>query len=322
LSLLAVLLSVALLGCTNGEGNSQDSAAVATRETQTESVSSPVARRSPSPVPAGKWEELSPLPTGRNEVVAASLGGKIFVVGGLIHGRRVDVYDPAEDSWSEAAELPVPLHHTAAAVVADKLYVIGGFVLAWAPTGSVFEYDPSTDQWQEKSPMPTARGGLAATALDGKIYAIGEVKGVGRDNIAALEVYGPASDTWESRSPMQRARDHLAVGVVDGKIYAIGGRLNHSPEFNLSFNEEYDPETDSWSMKAPMPKLGRSGTAAAVLDGRVYVFGGEGSIAYQKDRCLRPCNRLLGADSLDAYPATWPRSSHRRPNDIRRRWRE
>ena len=58
-------------------------------------------------------------------------------------------------------------------------------------------------------------------------------------------------------------------------LYAIGGRLNHNFGLNLDFNEEYDPTTDTWSMKAPLPTT-RSGIAAAVLDGHIYVFGGEG----------------------------------------------
>ena len=213
-----------LPACTDGDATSEDSSLIAATEipTQTEPPSSPVAEPSPTSVQAGQWQELSPLPSARSEVVAVALEGKVFVIGGLTPDpgvtSRVEVYDPAEDSWSEVAELPVPLHHAAAAVVAGRLYVVGGFVQGFAPTDSLFEYDSATDLWREKSPMPTARGALAAAVLNGKLYAIGGVKAFGRDNVAALEVYDPTSDRWESLSPMQRARDHLAVGVVDGKI--------------------------------------------------------------------------------------------------------
>ncbi len=43
---------------------------------------------------------------------------------------------------------------------------------------------------------------------------------------------------------------------------------------NLSANEVYDPATDHWETLAPLPTA-RSGIAAAVLNGRVFVFGGE-----------------------------------------------
>jgi N-acetylneuraminic acid mutarotase len=240
---IAGVVLVALLGCSEGAGTDETSTLIAAEETTTQ------AEPSSSPVQAGEWQQLRPLPAARSEVAAVALEGKVYVIGGLTPdggvSSKVEVYDPAEDSWDEVAELPVPLHHAAAAVVEGKLYVIGGFVRGFAPTDSVFEYDPATDSWQAKKPMPTARGALAATALNGKIYAIGGVKGFGLENVAALEAYDQASDTWESRSPMPRARDHLAAGVVDGKIYAIGGRLRHNFGSNLNFNEEYDPTSDS-----------------------------------------------------------------------------
>ena len=250
-SVIAGVVLVALLGCSQGASTNEDSTPMAAEEPTTQ------AEPSSSPVQAGEWEQLRPLPAARSEVAAVALEGKVYVIGGLTPdggiSSKVEAYDPAEDSWEEAAALPVPLHHATAAVVQGKLYVIGGFVRGFAPTDSVFEYDPATDSWQSKKPMPTARGALSATALNGKIYAIGGVRGFGLENVAALEVYDPMSDTWESRSPMLRARDHLAAGAVDGKIYAIGGRLRHNFGSNLNFNEEYDPTSDRWSMKAPLP---------------------------------------------------------------------
>jgi N-acetylneuraminic acid mutarotase len=61
--------------------------------------------------------------------------------------------------------------------------------------------------------------------------------------------------------------------VVGGKIYVTGGRLGSFAR-NLGDNEEYDPRTDRWVKKAPLPTP-RSGIAAVVADGKIYVFGGE-----------------------------------------------
>jgi N-acetylneuraminic acid mutarotase len=62
---------------------------------------------------------------------------------------------------------------------------------------------------------------------------------------------------------------------VAGKIYAIGGRVDGDYHRNLSVTEVYDPATDSWARVADLPTA-RSGIAAAEVDGRIYVFGGEG----------------------------------------------
>jgi Kelch motif len=70
----------------------------------------------------------------------------------------------------------------------------------------------------------------------------------------------------------------LAAAVIDGRLYAIGGRIDGNYSRNLSTNESYDPATDRWEQRAPMPTA-RSGIAAAVLHGRIFVFGGEATRA-------------------------------------------
>ena len=42
----------------------------------------------------------------------------------------------------------------------------------------------------------------------------------------------------------------------------------------LTSVERYDPDTDTWEMVAPM-KTARSESSAAVLDGKLYVAGGQ-----------------------------------------------
>jgi N-acetylneuraminic acid mutarotase len=61
---------------------------------------------------------------------------------------------------------------------------------------------------------------------------------------------------------------------VGGRLVAIGGRMDGDPDRNLAVTEIYDPATDSWRTGAPMPTA-RSGAAAAVLGGAVFVMGGE-----------------------------------------------
>jgi N-acetylneuraminic acid mutarotase len=65
------------------------------------------------------------------------------------------------------------------------------------------------------------------------------------------------------------------VAATDGRLYAVGGRVDGNYSRNLAANETYDPVTDRWEARAPLPTA-RSGIAAAVLDGRMFVFGGEG----------------------------------------------
>ena len=238
---------------------------------------------------SGLWRTAAPAPMKRTEVAAATVGGKIYVVGGFEQPSlgnvlnfaitpAVEEYDPAVDRWSAKASMPVGLHHVGIGVVGGRLYIIGGYkqsgLSVWGPVATVYAYDPATDAWSEREPMPTARGALSVTVHDGKLYAIGGYEG--RANSAAVEAYDPVRNSWSARAPLPTPRDHLATTTAAGKLYAIGGRLKGDYHRNLSVTEVYDPLSDKWS-KAPDLPTARSGITAAEAGGRVYVFGGEGT---------------------------------------------
>jgi N-acetylneuraminic acid mutarotase len=228
------------------------------------------------------------MPTKRTEVAVATLGQKIYVVGGfeqpslgnvlnLSITPSLEEYDPSTDRWTSKAPMPVGLHHVGLGVAGGHLYVIGGYrqsgLSVWGPVATVYAYDPATDTWAERAPMPTARGALSVTVHEGKLYTIG---GYDRKaNSAAVEVYDPERNTWVSRARLPTPRDHLASATLSGKVYAIGGRLNGDYHQNLAIMEVYDPVTDHWTRAADLPTA-RSGITAAEVGGHVYVFGGEG----------------------------------------------
>ncbi|MEK7842521.1 MAG: kelch repeat-containing protein, partial [Deltaproteobacteria bacterium] len=122
------------------------------------------------------WETKKPALKERSEVAAASIEGKIYVIGGFGRFGVTDLleeYDTSTDTWKEKAPLPTPLHHIGAAEAGGKIYVIGGFkrLWPWSPMDTVYEYDPAKDQWTQKASMPTARGALALGVVNNKIYA-------------------------------------------------------------------------------------------------------------------------------------------------------
>ena len=65
--------------------------------------------------------------------------------------------------------------------------------------------------------------------------------------------------------------------MVDGRIYAMGGEPSEPYELEelLSIVEQYDPSTDTWTRKADMPTV-TVPIDATVVDGKIYVIGGEG----------------------------------------------
>jgi N-acetylneuraminic acid mutarotase len=65
----------------------------------------------------------------------------------------------------------------------------------------------------------------------------------------------------------------MGAVVMGGRIHAVGGRFD-TFFYNSDLHHAYDPATDAWRPRAPLPTA-RSGVAAAVLGGRMFVFGGE-----------------------------------------------
>lgn len=72
---------------------------------------------------------------------------------------------------------------------------------------------------------------------------------------------------WAMLAPMSAARPGAAVAAVGGKVYTIGGFDG------LSVVKAYDPATNTWAARSAKP-TGVSDAGAAVIDGIIYVAGG------------------------------------------------
>jgi N-acetylneuraminic acid mutarotase len=86
---------------------------------------------------------------------------------------------------------------------------------------------------------------------------------------------------WVARAPMPYPRREFATATVAGKIYVMGGGDTQAPVIPSPATttvQVYDPATDTWSMAAAMPVATRN-HAAAVVNGRIYVAGGESEVA-------------------------------------------
>jgi N-acetylneuraminic acid mutarotase len=252
----------------------------------------------------GAWQQAKPIPQGANEVIGAAAGGKLYVYGGQDPTNSAMglfwAYDPRDDAWTKLEGNPVPVHHGAIAAVGGKLYLFGGFHLpegaksGWFPEDKAWVYDTETQRWSALPPMPTPRGALAAVALGSKIYVSGGAKIPAGVNLpgglvcggpiemsGALEAFDTETNEWTQLKPMSLPRNHHDVAALDGKLYVMGGRVGSSYSggcsTNVTLTEIYDVQSGTWSTGAPLPTA-RSGIAAAALDGKIHVLGGEGWI--------------------------------------------
>ena len=165
----------------------------------------------------------------------------------------------------------------AIATLAGKLYAMGGQLCEDTTLAQAEVYDPKADVWQPLPNMPTARYSLAAAAVAGKVFAIGG-QDIDDDHCVAVEAYDPLSGAWTRAASLSVARSSHTATSVGGKIYVLGGVMSQGDQEEEEFItmdrvDVYDPVADSWQQMAAMPTA-RSQHSAAVLDGKIYVSGG------------------------------------------------
>jgi N-acetylneuraminic acid mutarotase len=162
--------------------------------------------------------------------------------------------------------------------VGGKIYVIGGF------TGSDYittiqVYDPATDSWDSipnATGTFTARRGMSSVVVGGKIYTFGGANGSGGSNgsgaLNNVEVFDPATNVWSTLPDMPTARWRSCAVLISGKIYVMGGYVSGP----VNTVEIFDTLTKTWSEGDTISFGARSDFAAEVINGKIYVVGGQG----------------------------------------------
>jgi len=228
---------------------------------------------SPAYAQQGKWIDLAPFPEPHEEVIGQAANGKFYVFAGLVSAPVwqpigiVYEYDPATNKWTKKKPMALPAHHVALTELNGKIYVFGGFtgvhsgLAAWIPIDNSFEYDPVNDSWKELAPMPVKRGAAVAANVDGKIYVIGGAT--------------------------------TAPGATNPAIHPTYAQRV------LNTVQEYDPKTNTWRERAAMPTP-RNHTAAAVVNGKIYVIGGRIGAAF-----IAASSNLANVEAYDPVTDTW-----------------
>jgi hypothetical protein len=133
------------------------------------------------------WTSL-PLPVRRRAFAAATVGARIYLVGGMDdRGRilnRVDIYDVARGTWSAGPTLPPGRNNgfsPAAATLEGRLYVS-------VADGRCFRLDPEGKTW-ERIGSATPRVAHRAVADSGRLLILGGAdRGANLDVIEAIAI--------------------------------------------------------------------------------------------------------------------------------------
>lgn len=130
------------------------------------------------------WALKAPMPTQRENNVAVTLNGKIYVAGGvqawnsdLTGLPTFEVYDPATDTWERKTAMIQGRGSPGIATDGVYIYVYGGLSAFRIPPGVALDttecYNPVTERWGMTDALAVAAAGPAAAFLDGRIWAAG-----------------------------------------------------------------------------------------------------------------------------------------------------
>jgi len=173
--------------------------------------------------PAGSATSVGPLPGPRSDLVAATVGGRTYVLGGY-DGKTpyTSVLQTTDGhTFKTVASLPVPVRYPAAAVVGNAIYLSGGETASGRPTDAVQEVDPTAGTARVVAHLPHPLEHASAIALGGRIYVLGGTIGGAATN--RITSFDPGTRTLRSAGTLPSPVSNAAAAAVGDSGYLIGG---------------------------------------------------------------------------------------------------
>jgi N-acetylneuraminic acid mutarotase len=206
----------------------------------------------PAATPAAPpWTTTADYPEPLMDHGAATIDGKVYVVGGIDANGATDkgyVYDPGTQAWTAIANLPEAREAPEVAAVNGRLYVFGGWPNSGGAVAKPAIFDPVSGTWTTGADDPKPVAGAAVSVLGGKIYLVGGCDDAcGRSDV---QVYDTATNSWSTAHTYPENTSWLGcAGIVD-RVYCAGG---NSGTASSQHTYAYDPSSDSWAPVADLP---------------------------------------------------------------------
>ena len=213
------------------------------------------------------WHALVDLPEARHHGMAATVGQRLFFIGGYTPtgNPSASVWELVDDGWVDRGSLPAPVAAGAAVTMGESIFVVGG-----VPEGTAYRYDVSENTWAAIPAPSTEREHVAAVALDNEIWTMaGRWEG---EIFDTTEIYDTDAQAWRAGPSLREARSGFGAVVVDEAIVVAGGEV-FSPDEALDSVERLEPAADQWASIESLPH-GLHGNPLVAIDTAVYLPGG------------------------------------------------
>lgn len=222
---------------------------------------------------ADSWATGPSLPVALHHTAAATLGERIYVVGGYSVDDRGWVPEsavwslgPDDESWVVEPDLITARGALAVVSTGDRLLAIGGVGPDAASLTSTEILESGDSTWRPGPDLSEPREHLAAAAIGDQIYAIAGRTGDLSTNKFSVEVL--VSEEWEDAPPLNASRGGIGATTVDDTLCVVGGE---EPSGTIRTVEcLVDGE---WRVVAEL-EVPRHGLAVVTIDDAIHVVGG------------------------------------------------
>lgn len=197
--------------------------------------------------------------------------------------------DAGMPSWDGGSPAPGTCVPTGSMSVPRSLFSVtplrdGRVLVSGGETLTADIYDPNTRTFSAAAP-PTHfffnyPSGLIPLP-DGKVLAIG---GAAPSCVSSAnpEIYDPTTGTWSPTvGPMNVPRTNsIPIALADGRVLVMGGYdegtvCGETTHTSITSAEIYDPSSGTFALTGSMATPRAASWAVRLLDGRVFVTGGE-----------------------------------------------
>ncbi len=162
------------------------------------------------------WTEQNPMPGGRADSMYFSIGGDMYVVGGIgENGVETSIYRYSGTSgeWSVETDIPGDIQGFTASALGDCIYIIGG-VRGYEYLDEVHIYNTVDGTWSEGAPMSVKRSQAVSLTVDNKIYVFG-----GRDLYGFVDTYCAAYIPEENR--------WIGINTIAPELNRVGAQARY-----------------------------------------------------------------------------------------------
>jgi non-specific serine/threonine protein kinase len=133
------------------------------------------------------------------------------------------------------------------------------------------------EKWRVVHPAGIARQQVGAAAVRGRVCIVGGLTGEGNASTAtnAVEAYDPAINIWTPTTDLPLALHHPMAVSYRNEFVVIGGFIPEGANLTAKVSEDvYRLQDDKW-IKLPPLRHARAAGAAAVVDDKIVVVGGQ-----------------------------------------------